>query len=58
MHLYSAILCIVVHPKHFTVMGGAPQPPPPVVMLGYVILGYVILGYVMLGCIYVVLYKS
>ncbi len=28
MHLYSA-LCIVVHPKHFTIMGGvSPQPPP------------------------------
>ncbi len=22
MHLYSALLCIVVHPKHFTIMGG------------------------------------
>ncbi len=30
MHLYSALLCIVVHPKHFTIMGGgvSPQPPP------------------------------
>ncbi len=30
MHLYSALLCIAVHPKHFTVMGGgvSPQPPP------------------------------
>ncbi len=28
-HLYSA-LCIVVHPKRFTIMGGgvSPQPPP------------------------------
>ncbi len=22
MHLYSALLCIVVHPKHFTIMWG------------------------------------
>ncbi len=22
MHLYSALLCIAVHPKHFTIMGG------------------------------------
>ncbi len=32
MHLYSALLCIVVHPKHFTIMWGgggvSPQPPP------------------------------
>ncbi len=27
MHLYSALLCIAVHPKHFTIMGGVfPQP--------------------------------
>ncbi len=29
MHLYSALLCIAVHPKHFTIMWGvSPQPPP------------------------------
>ncbi len=30
MYLYSALLCIVVHPKHFTIMwgGDSPQPPP------------------------------
>ncbi len=34
MHLYSALLCIAVHPNHFTIMGGggggglSPQPPP------------------------------
>ncbi len=29
MHLYGALLCIVVHPKRFTIMGGvSPQPPP------------------------------
>ncbi len=29
MHLYSALLCIVVHPKHFTIMWGvSPQLPP------------------------------
>ncbi len=30
MHLYSSLLCIVVHPKCFTIMGGgvSPQPPP------------------------------
>ncbi len=33
MPLYSALLCIVVHPKHFTIMWGggggvSPQPPP------------------------------
>ncbi len=30
MHLYSALLSIVVHPKRFTIMGGgvSPQPPP------------------------------
>ncbi len=31
MHLYSALFCIVVHPKRFTIMGGggvSPQPPP------------------------------
>ncbi len=33
MHLYSALLCIVVHPKSFTIMwggggGASPQPPP------------------------------
>ncbi len=29
MHLYSALLCIVVQPKRFTIMGGgSPQPPP------------------------------
>ncbi len=22
MHLYSALLCIAVHPKHFTIIGG------------------------------------
>ncbi len=22
MHLYSALLCIAVHPKHFTIMRG------------------------------------
>ncbi len=28
MHLYSALLCIVVHPKHFTIMWGvSPQTP-------------------------------
>ncbi len=27
MHLYSALLCIVVHPKRFTIMV-SPQPPP------------------------------
>ncbi len=30
-HLYSALLCIAVHPKRFTIMGGggvSPQPPP------------------------------
>ncbi len=28
-HLYSALLCIVVHPKRFTIMWGvSPQPPP------------------------------
>ncbi len=35
MHLYSALLCIAVHPKRFTIMcvcvcggGVSPQPPP------------------------------
>ncbi len=29
MNLYSALLCIVVHPKRFTIMWGvSPQPPP------------------------------
>ncbi len=29
MHLYSALLCIAVHPKHFTIMWRvSPQPPP------------------------------
>ncbi len=30
MHLYSALLCIAVHPKRFTIMWGgvSPQPPP------------------------------
>ncbi len=30
MHLYSALLCIAVRPKHFTIMreGVSPQPPP------------------------------
>ncbi len=29
MHLNFALLCIVVHPKHFTIMCGvSPQPPP------------------------------
>ncbi len=33
MNLYSALLCIVVHPKRFTIMcvcggGVSPQPPP------------------------------
>ncbi len=30
MHLYSAFLCLVLHPKHFTIVGGggSPQPPP------------------------------
>ncbi len=28
MHLYSDLLCIVVHPKHFTIGGVSPQPPP------------------------------
>ncbi len=34
MNLYSALLCIAVHPKCFTIMcvcggwGGSPQPPP------------------------------
>ncbi len=31
MHLYCALLCIVVHPKRFTIMWGGvspPQPPP------------------------------
>ncbi len=23
MHLYSTLLCIVVHPKHFTIIGGS-----------------------------------
>ncbi len=29
MHLYSALLCIAVHPKHFTGMGGGVSPQPP-----------------------------
>ncbi len=29
MHLYSDLLCIVVHPTRFTIMWGvSPQPPP------------------------------
>ncbi len=28
MHLYSALLCIAVHPKRFTMWGVSPQPPP------------------------------
>ncbi len=31
MHVYSALLCIAVHPKRFTIMWGggvSPQPPP------------------------------
>ncbi len=31
MHLYSALLCITVHPKRFRIMRGggvSPQPPP------------------------------
>ncbi len=30
MHLYSALLCISVHTKRFTIMCGgvSPQPPP------------------------------
>ncbi len=31
MHLYSALLCITVHSKRFTIMRGggvSPQPPP------------------------------
>ncbi len=29
MHLYSDLLCIALHPKHFTIMWGvSPQPPP------------------------------
>ncbi len=29
MHLYSALLCIAIHPKRFTIMWGfSPQPPP------------------------------
>ncbi len=29
MNEYSALLCIAVHPKHFTIGGGvSPQPPP------------------------------
>ncbi len=29
MHLYSALVCTAVHPKHFTIMRGvSPQPPP------------------------------
>ncbi len=34
MHLYSALLCIAVHPKRFTIIWGgggggvSPQPPP------------------------------
>ncbi len=29
MHLYSALLCIAIHPKRFTIMWGVtPQPPP------------------------------
>ncbi len=34
MHLYSTLLCIAVHSKHFTIMWGvggggvSPQPPP------------------------------
>ncbi len=31
MHLYSALLCIAIHPKHVIIMWGGgvfPQPPP------------------------------
>ncbi len=30
MHLYSALLCIAIHPKRFTIIWGgvSPQPPP------------------------------
>ncbi len=29
MHLYSALLCIAIHPKRFKIMWGfSPQPPP------------------------------
>ncbi len=30
MHLYSTLLCIVAHPKRYTIMWGgvSPQPPP------------------------------
>ncbi len=30
IYLYNALLCIVVHPKRFTIVGGgvSPQPPP------------------------------
>ncbi len=46
MHLYSALLCIDVHPKRFTIMcvcvcvcvggggGGFSPQPPPVVIIG------------------------
>ncbi len=30
MHLYRALLCIVVHPMRFTIMGGGSPEPPPV----------------------------
>ncbi len=30
MHMYSALLCIVVHSKHFTIMWGVSHQPPPV----------------------------
>ncbi len=29
-HLYSALLCIAVHPKRFTIMWGGVSPQPPV----------------------------
>ncbi len=31
MHLYSALLCIAMHPKRFTIMWGVSPQPPPVV---------------------------
>ncbi len=30
MNEYSALLCIAVHPKHFTIGGGVSPKPPPV----------------------------
>ncbi len=35
--LYCALLCIAVHPKHFTIMWGvSPQPPPVVCVYVYI----------------------